>query len=202
MIRKTSISFAVCALVLLAGTSSFSQTSDPPRFEVGAQFSLLNFDRLDNLGERRRTEIGGGGRFTVNINKYVAAETELNYFPQEDSIRIGTIDVPLWGKKTLVVAGIKAGGRTERVGVFGKARPGFIHFSYAPGFACIALVGVVCNQPKTTVFAVDLGGVFEYYPSRRTVVRFDAGDTIIRQDKRFFDTSHSLQTSIGVGVRF
>ena len=202
MIRKISVSLAACALALLVGTSSFAQTSDPPRFEVGAQASLLNFDTSDNLGARRRNKFGGGGRFTVNINKYVAAETEVNYFPQEDSVRIGTIDVPLWGKKTLVVGGIKAGGRTERVGVFGKARPGFIHFSYAPGFACIALVGVVCNQPKTTVFAMDLGGVFEYYPNRRTVVRFDLGDTIIRHDPRFFDTRHSLQTSIGVGLRF
>lgn len=202
MIKKISVSFAACALALLMGPNSFAQTSDPPRFELGGQFSLLNFDTFDNFGERRRNKFGGGGRFTVNINKYVAAETELNYFPQEDSVRIGTIDVPLWGKKTLVVAGIKAGGRTKRVGVFGKARPGFIHFSYAPGFVCIPPVGGTCNQPKTTVFAVDLGGVFEYYPSRRTVVRLDVGDTIIRHDKRFFDTSHSLQTSVGIGVRF
>lgn len=200
--KKISASFAACALVLLAGTSAFAQTSDPPRFEVGGQFSLLNFDTFDNFGERRRNQFGGGGRFTVNINKYVAAETELNYFPQEDSVRIGTIDVPLWGKKTLVIGGVKAGVRNERVGVFGKARPGVIHFSFAPGFGCIALVGVVCNQPKTTAFASDLGGVFEYYPTRRTVVRFDVGDTIIWHDKRFFDTSHSLQTSMGIGLRF
>ena len=196
---KTIVLYVVVVvLISLSATVSEAQ-SDPPKFEVGGQFSVLNFDTFDNFGDRRRTELGGGGRFTFNFNKYVAAETQVDFFPHEDSVRIGTIDVPLWGSKTLAVFGVKAGGRSNRIGVFGKARPGFIHFGFVPGFVC---VDSPCPQPKHTVFAVDLGGIFEYYPARRTVVRFDAGDTIIHQDKRFFSTSHSLQTSIGVGFRF
>lgn len=199
MIRKFSFSLAACAWALLAVSSSFAQ-SDPPKFEVGGQFSLLNFDVFDNFGDRRRLELGGGGRFTYNFNKHVAAEAQVDFFPQEDSVRIGTIDVPLWGSKTLAVFGVKAGGRLKRVGLFGKARPGLIHYSFVPGIVCVTLNP--CPQPKATAFAFDLGGVLEYYPAPRTVIRFDAGDTIIWQDERFFRTSHSLQISMGVGVRF
>ena len=202
---KTIVLCAV-AVVLISLSVTVSQAqSDPPKFEVGGQFSLLNFDVFDNFGDRRRNEFGGGGRFTYNFNKYVAAEAQVDYFPHEDSVRIGTIDVPLWGSKTLAVFGVKAGGRNKRIGVFGKARPGFIHFSSVPGIVCALAVPSTCApQVKHTVFALDIGGVVEYYPSPTTVIRFDAGDTIIYQDSRqhFFDTSHSLQTSIGVGLRF
>jgi hypothetical protein len=199
MTKAISTLIAACTVLMVAAITSLGQ-SEPPKFEVGGQFSILNFDTFDNFGDRRRNELGGGGRFTFNFNKYVAAEAQVDFFPHEDSVLIGTIDVPLWGSKTLAVFGVKAGGRTKRIGVFGKARPGFVHYGFVPGFVCV--LGVTCPQPKHTVFALDLGGVFEYYPSRRTVVRFDAGDTIIHQDETLFKTSHSLQTSIGVGFRF
>jgi hypothetical protein len=196
---KTIVLYAVAVFLISLSVSASQAQSDPPKFEVGGQFSLLNFDTFDNFGDRRRNELGGGGRFTFNFNKYVAAEAQVDFFPHEDSVRIGTVDVPLWGDKTLAVFGVKAGGRNKRIGVFGKARPGFIHFGFAPGIICLSSP---CPQPKQTVFALDLGGVFEYYPSRQTVLRFDVGDTIIRQDDRFFSTSHSLQTSFGAGIRF
>jgi hypothetical protein len=189
---------AVCVVTLLSAPVCSAQAqTDTPKFEVGGQFSLLNFDPFSSDG-RRRDEYGGGGRFTFNFWKYVAAEAQLDYFPQTDSVRIGTVDLPLFGSKTLAVFGVKAGARGKRFGVFGKARPGFVHFSRVPGFLCIS---TPCPQPAKTDFAFDLGGVFEYYPSRRTVVRFDAGDTIIHS-QRFFGTSHNAQISAGVGVRF
>jgi len=187
----------------LSATASSSQ-SDLPKLEVGGQFSMLHFDTFSAFSDRRRMEFGGGGRFTFNFNQHVAAEAQVDYFPHTDTERIGTFDVPLWGSKTLAVFGIKAGGRSKRVGVFGKARPGFIHFDSVPGFGCV-VGSTSCPPPiKQTVFALDLGGVLEYYPSPKTVLRFDAGDTIIYHDKRqnFFDTSHSLQMSVGVGLRF
>jgi hypothetical protein len=62
---------------------------------------------------------------------------------------------------------------------------------------------------------MDLGGVVEVYPSRRVVVRFDAGDTMIRYgahdvldfgfNPEFFrapaQTTHNFQLSAGVGFR-
>ena len=198
MRKSVLVLAAVCVVALLSATVRSAQAqTDTPKFEVGGQFSLLNFDPFTSDG-RRRDEYGGGGRFTFNFSKYIAAEAQLDYFPQTDSVRIGTIDVPLFGSKTLGVFGVKAGARSERFGVFGKARPGFIHFSRVPGVACI---NTPCPQHEKTNFAFDVGGVFEYYPSRRLVIRFDAGDTIIHY-QRFVGTNHNAQISAGAAVRF
>jgi hypothetical protein len=77
-------------------------------------------------------------------------------------------------------------------------------------------------QRRLTNFAFDLGGVLEFYPSKRIVTRFDAGDTLIKYRRRdsnipLFDpfggvtlfpftvpgeTRHNFQFSAGVGFRF
>ena len=70
---------------------------------------------------------------------------------------------------------------------------------------------------------VHVGGVVEFYPSRRIVTRFDVGDTVIRYGvyreaaalvcalsfpcttqlfERAAETRHNLQLSAGVGFRF
>jgi len=201
--RKSFLMMAIAGTFIFmpeAGRVAHAQ-SDTPKFEVGAQYSLLNFDTFAHFSKAHRRESGIGGRFTYNINEFVAAETQFDFFPHTDTERVGTIDVPLFGSKTLAVFGVKAGARGKRFGVFGKARPGFIHFSGVPGIVCVAVVGVPCLQPAKTDFAFDVGGVLEYYPSRRIVVRVDAGDTIIHH-KRYFGTSSSFQSSVGVGVRF
>lgn len=192
---------AFCMLILspLAHRVAVAQ-SDPPKFEVGVQYSVLNFDAFE-LSGRRRNESGVGGRFSFNFNKYVAADAQIDFFPSEDIGRIGPFSLVLFGRKTLSVFGVKAGARGKRVGVFGKARPGFIRFSQVPGFTCIQTVGS-CPQAAKTNFAFDLGGVVEYYPSRRVVVRFDVGDTIIHDQSGVFGTRHSFQFSSGVGFRF
>jgi hypothetical protein len=62
---------------------------------------------------------------------------------------------------------------------------------------------------------MDLGGVLEFYPSRRIVTRFDGGDTMIRYHRAALpfgispttivipaETIHSFEFSAGVGFRF
>ncbi len=67
---------------------------------------------------------------------------------------------------------------------------------------------VFTQEAKSTFFNIDVGGVFEYYPTRNTVFRVDVGDTIIcynAQPPRDINptfTRHNLQTSIGFGFRF
>lgn len=77
---------AVCIFCLCVETA-YAQ-SDVPRFEIGAQFTTLTikevqgFQSIDGiLPPGSRTEPGVGGRFTYNINDYVAAEAEVNFFP-------------------------------------------------------------------------------------------------------------------------
>src|ERR1700730_18685810 len=198
MKKRTMVMLGIAACTLIFTALFAKAQSDVPRFEVGAQYSLLNFDTSASFSKPRRWESGGGGRFTFNFNKYVAAEAQIDYFPNEDSERIGTISVPLWGSKRLTVAGVKAGTRTDRWGIFGKARPGVIHFSSVPAFLFIACP---CLQPAKTNFAFDVGGVFEYYPSRKVLVRLGV-DATITYHKNIFRTVHEFQASAGVGLRF
>ena len=124
---------------------------------------------------------------------------------------------------------MKAGKRFEKFGVFGKARPGFVRFkrgNYVFGSGGCPTVfppPLACLQPVArTNFAVDLGGVIEFYPTKHTIIRFDAGDTIVRvpvQNLALFfpppppaflfvvfpestQIRHNFQGSVGFGFRF
>ncbi len=92
-----------------------------------------------------------------------------------------------------------------------RARGGCITI-FPPPLACFDAGG-----GGRTDFALDLGGVVELYPSSRTILRFDAGDTILRSGTHnvpvrtpFFDvvapvpdrTTHNFQGSVGFGFRF
>jgi hypothetical protein len=115
--------------------------------------------------------------------------------------------------------GIKAGKRFNKFGVFAKARPGFVHYSRGK-------FDLQRNSDNTlrytysgsTNFATDIGGVLEFYPTKRIVTRFDAGDTIVRSNSyktNFLDpngnltpfmvpatTKHYFQFNAGIGFRF
>jgi len=125
-----------------------------------------------------RSEPGFGGRIGYNLNKHFALEGELNFFPQH-------VD-PNPAPKLEGLFGVNGGSRFEKIGVFIKARPGFLRISKGGNTArtsnaiCAAISPppIGCFEPVTTTsFAFDLGGIFEWYPSERTIVRVDAGDT-------------------------
>lgn len=181
----------VAAVVLSAGEARAQ--SDLPRFEVGGQVSAI--DLRDSVGEKPP---GIGGRVSYNVNDYAAFDAEVNHF--------STAEINF--DRTQGLFGVKAGKRFgRRVGVFLKARPGFMHFHGE------RLPGVLING--TTKLALDVGGVVEFYPSKRTVVRLDFGDTIIFYNGEIIrrlslpggpqerlGTAHGLQSSIGFGFRF
>jgi hypothetical protein len=57
----------------------------------------------------------------------------------------------------------------------------------------------------------DVGGILEFYPSRRLFVRIDQGDTVIyyggaklfnRPNPDPLGTVHNYQPSFGIGIRF
>ena len=87
--------------------------------------------------------------------------------------------------KTTALLGIKSGLRASRFGVFGKGRGGMWHF----------------RGDLKNVFSMDVGSVLEYYPSPRTTIRIDAGDTIL-----FYGgtpgTVHNFQPGLGFSFRF
>jgi hypothetical protein len=211
MFRRQHMILLATAVLLTAWLArpTQAQSSETPKLEVGGHFSLIHlldvetpiFPPADGpiLGYRRsrQTNAGFGGRVGYNLTGNVTLEGELNYFPQERN--------RLRGNGLQGLFGAKAGWRGERVGVFGKARPGF--FRYEEPLVCVT---TPCPTPKLTKFALDLGGVLEFYPSRNLVTRFDVGDTLMR-DERITGAfpravkdvfHHNLQVSAGIGFRF
>jgi hypothetical protein len=184
----------------LHGQLVMAQT-ETPKVELGASLSALR------LSELKDTNVGVGGRMTFNLNRRVALEAEMTFFPGD----AGGIQ----NNQTLGVFGVKAGQRWDKFGLFGKARPGFINFSkessavvcpavFPSPLSCLLAAG-------RTEFAFDYGGVAEFYPSRGTVVRVDLGDTLIRYPGPFGRpnggvadnlNSHNLQLNLGFGLRF
>lgn len=221
MKRNAILAFASFAILLSFGhRAALAQADDElQKFEIGAQFTALTLDK----NFESDTEPGLGARFTYNVTRNFALEAEGNFFPKENRL-----DFRYGGRAIQGLFGIKLGKRYKRFGFFGKARPGFI--SYSQG-----LVELIPTTPtfdpstqlltrtkRLTHFAADIGGVVEFYPSRRIFTRIDVGDTIIRLgqttlntltigDANQFvrvpitfqgETVHNFQFSAGVGFRF
>lgn len=182
----------VC-LWLLSFCSPARAQSSAPQFEAGLHFTSL---RLRTIGEGAA---GLGGRFTYNRFEHLAFEAEISHFPENPSGNFG---------ETEALFGVKVGTRFDRFGVFAKVRPGFIHFGGGDAAERLS---------DRTHFACDLGGVLEYYPSSRWLIRTDFGDTIIAfTGTRFLSpigtpagpnvvrlgTTHNFQGSIGFAIRF
>ncbi|HXD31228.1 MAG TPA: hypothetical protein VN643_08930 [Pyrinomonadaceae bacterium] len=208
----------ICALPFAAYAQT--QSDEVPRYEVGAQFTSITKPNFDG----GRTEIGVGGRFTFNLNRSVALEAVGNFFPHKCSGCGSAGDNN--GNITQFMAGLKAGKRFQKWGIFAKGRPGLVSFSRGDsGYQTTGGGGPFPFQfvrNRLTNFAMDVGGVLEFYPSKRIVTRFDGGDTIIRYRSRTtnfvgFDpvggfvlfpfnapaeTRHNFQFSAGVGFRF
>lgn len=158
-----------------------------------------------------------GGRLSYNLNRHFALEAEGNFFPRNyRKVRSNFTG----GRLIEGLFGLKAGIRKNKFGVFGKVRPGFessgraemAHFPNGNGPDARNPFGFV--DMRATQFALDVGGVVELYPSKRTLVRVDLGDTIVRYPGIPFVQvpagnvvvtslySHKFQFSAGVGFRF
>ncbi|HKR22697.1 MAG TPA: hypothetical protein VJS17_08890 [Pyrinomonadaceae bacterium] len=201
-----------------AQVSDASGSPSERKFEVGAQFSSLRLKffsqfQSSTLGfEGVDIQSGFGGRLTYNFNSHIAAEVQSDFYPDElDNFANGRGGGYLWQ----VQAGPKIGKRFNSFGVFGKLRPGVVSFSKTTNFERIN-VAPGLRFKRRTYFSMDLGGVLEFYPSPRIVVRFDGGDTIIRYGDTDVPTfimsmpvqhipeeaRHQFQFSAGVGFRF
>jgi hypothetical protein len=186
------------------------------KFELAGDISTVTFDS-------GISEVGVGGRFTYNLNSHVALEAAGFYFPHNCNFcarSSGTVSQGLFG--------VKIGKRFQKWGIFGKARPGVVRFSKGQ-FDLVSLtsstvpLSFVARAKPLNTFAVDVGGVLEFYPTKRIITRMDFGSTIIHYGQRttnfpVFDpvtgtyslrpfttpaqNRGTLQLSAGVGFRF
>jgi hypothetical protein len=202
----------VLLLTIVACASVAIAQSTKDKIEIGVQTTSLTLVHPD-FPEFDDTQPGIGGRFTFNFNRSIAAEAEVNFLPKKQFVL--TAD----GSAIQAQFGVKIGKRFEKFGVFGKIRPGFLRVnrvaSFIPG-AQISGAGAFFTIEPRAFFTIDAGGVLEFYPSKRLVVRFDAGDTVIRHPDRFGQISfldpnvqlirpakfnHNFQFTAGVGFR-
>ncbi|HLA12360.1 MAG TPA: hypothetical protein VJ023_17370 [Pyrinomonadaceae bacterium] len=215
MHKTVSLLTFIC--LLLVTVEAFSQSQDLPKFEIGAEFTTLNREGFTE----RRTDVGLGARFTYNVNKNLSVEGAGYFFPHRCFTCVNN------GRVTQGVAGIKIGKRFERWGIFAKARPGVVSFSEGQFNITPSGTGGVFpfafEVKRLTNFAMDLGGVIEFYPSKRIVTRIDAGNTLVHFTRRTnndlrFDptigdvvlvpitrpakTTHNFQFITSVGFRF
>lgn len=195
--------YALIALFLLAPLCAHAQSVlDEHKFEVGGQVTALGVE------DYSAPLAGVGARVGYNFNKYLALDAEANFFPSD---AFGNDQI---GQRAQGFVGLKAGARSRYAGLFAKARPGVMFIGETTsGFNCSRLEGFTSCRPSHNQFALDAGAVAEFYPSRRSIIRLDVGDTMVnvRQTTRsFFNQNttttsefiHQLQISIGFSYRF
>ncbi|HEV8484905.1 MAG TPA: outer membrane beta-barrel protein [Blastocatellia bacterium] len=225
---KETLLAVVASLLLVCS----AQAQDQKKFEAGMQFSMLregngvfNFGPTQILANPRvdRTPLGFGGRIGYNINRFWSLEVEANVFPEQNRLDLGDIvccanGTVIDGRIVEGLAGTKIGLRKGKLGIYGRLRPGFLHFSRSLGDCTpIPGIGPQCSFDKgRTDFALDVGGTVELHISERWFMRSDVGDIIQRfsglpgdrQRLPFLlsDTSsqlyHNFQFTTGVGYRF
>ena len=177
---KRKLLFIITAIgisLLLSPLNTRAQSTDMPKYEVAADFTSITFGPGD-------TKLGLGGRLTYNLNKHAALEAAGYFFPKK-------CEFCLKGRRnTEGLFGVKVGKRFEKWGIFAKVRPGVLSI----GDGQFDYVSITTNSPlgpifnlksrRLTAFVADVGGVLEYYPSKRIVTRLDFGNTIIRYPSR------------------
>jgi hypothetical protein len=223
MKKKFLYALVACSFALLAQqrAARAQDVTDAHKFEVGAQATSIHLAQTDatinsttvgtfTTHDLDVTTFGVGGRVGYNVNRYVAVEAEFNYFPEKNFNEVDQ------SRREQFFAGVRVGKRWQKVGVFAKLRPGAMHFDEAPFQTVCGLSpsSPGCRSVSQTFFALDAGGVVEYYPTTRTILRFDAGDTVVRYGATGptvgfnstitapAQTTHNFQASVGFGVRF
>ena len=193
-------------LVCLAAGDAAAQSA-PPRFEAGGHVSTLR------IGEAGNTNAGFGGHLGYDFARWLAVEAEMNLFPRDRiDVELGgsPITTTSWSRRRVEgFFGSKIGARGDRFGGFAKVRPGIVTLSNT-GMGCVGEVCALILLPRPeyrTEFAIDLGGVFEFYPTPRTIARFDLGTTTIRHRSLGVPpcrdcTTNNLSTSVGMGFKF
>jgi hypothetical protein len=208
MVRKWHRVFGIGMLgfftIALVG---FGQT-DLPKFEASGQYVFMHHFSFD------QSNSGLGGRFGYNLTRYLAVESELDFFPQKRAV-LNSVNSSIQryydSRRCESLFGVKAGIRSRHIGIFGKARPGFFYISQGKYYLDPRIVFFRAPEEAQSRFrlAMDLGGVVEIYTSKRSFARIDLGDTMIHFTRSQWGDistkdilSHNLQLNAGMGFRF
>jgi hypothetical protein len=194
--------FAAALLSFVPAASRAQSQTDEHKFEAGVVFTAIGAESLD------RSSKGLGARLTYNLTDNFALDAEGSLFPRT---ALGNDQT---AQDVQGFVGVKAGARSKYVGVFGKVRPGVMSIGNSvSGFDCDSRGSFNVCRPERSHLALDAGVVAEFYPTSRTIIRLDLGDTIVRfrsAGRNVFEgtqvssteVTHNFQASIGFGYRF
>jgi len=185
------------------------ETKVPGRWDFGPLFSTLTISR-EGMTNNVRTQPGLGGYFSYRFCGVFYADGDLLYFPQ------GTHGATPQDGGTILqgLFGLKGGIRRNHFGFFGKVRPGFNSYSAALTSTDTYTQPPTNSYARSTNFILDLGGVVELYPSERSTLRIEMGDTHLFFNARDLTVDgeatsvpggkmqHSIQLMLGYGWRF
>lgn len=156
--------FSIAVFVSLVGLSTADAQPVSSRVEVGVQASVLRLSAFDS------TTAGLGGRVSFDLAPWAAIEAQADFFPNDDALSSSGLmsDLGIVYRRTRADAffGAKIGWRSDRFGVFAKARPGFTRLA-DQGVECsgdVCALALFARPEYRTEFAFDLGGVFEFIP--------------------------------------
>lgn len=201
MSRKTFLNAILLLLVAASAAGAQQVTTDEHKFEVGALFTAVGVE--DGSAVK-----GLGGRVAYNFTEHLALDAEGSFFP-DDSLGNNQS-----GQFVQGLIGVRAGKRFEHVGIFAKARPGAMSLgNVVTGFDCQDGGTFTTCRPEHGAFALDVGAVVEFYPTRRAIIRADVGDTMLRFRRvsggflgapvgTTSEFTHNLQLGVGFGYRF
>jgi hypothetical protein len=181
------------------------------RWEVGPVFSTMIITR-EGATDGTRTDPGFGGYASYKLYRVFYLDGDLLYYPRSTNSS-GPHD---GGEILQGLFGVKGGIRRNHFGFFGKVRPGFN--SYSKALAGVTLTqtanSVTYSYERATSFAIDLGGIIEFYPAERSTLRLEVGDTHVFFGTRNVndngtsvpvpggDLRHTIQFAFGYGWRF
>ena len=164
----------------------------------------------EGLSNNVRTEPGLGGYGSYRFYGVFYVDGDVLYFPRGTSAS-GPHD---GGTILQGLMGVKGGIRRNHVGFFGKVRPGFQSYSDALTDVNTMTQPATYSYARSTNFVLDLGGIIEFYPSERSTLRVEVGDTHLFFGTRQVNTDgtiqsfpggalqHTIQLVVGYGWRF
>jgi hypothetical protein len=185
-------------------TSKTDPNSNGPPWEIGWHYSTLNLPMYrDGCIGCRIYNAGFGFNFGRRISRSFWFDSEFNFFPSAKGEQEK-------GGARQGLFGLKYGMRKENWGIFLKMRPGFVYYKKAL---------LELDRPdlgSLTRFALDVGTIVEYYPSRHSALRLDIGSTLVRYLKgnvdtglllpvlstKYFITQGNLQLGVSYVLRF
>lgn len=192
-------------MTLLGCPLTTAAQSGEPQFRLGVQFVGAS------SGEFDKTDLGVSGGVAWHPVPFLGLEANMGLYPNDFA------NAPSFSQSRVEgFFGMTLGPRLGRFRPFAKVQPGFVVFrSPREPMACV----LIFPPPLTcvlaaggTVAAVDLGGGIEVFSTRRSFLRFDVSDRMLRYPGPTFDTggtvrnaaffSHDFRVAAGGGWRF